>query len=69
MTAPQPAGRDPLHRVTPTLGELQSGHILELSSGDPETLMSLPDWCAGEGHALLHQAPGDGTISYWIGKR
>jgi TusA-related sulfurtransferase len=50
------------------LGELLPGEVLEVQSGDPETIVALPGWCAGEGATLIHTQPGDGRISFWIGK-
>jgi TusA-related sulfurtransferase len=48
--------------------ELRPGEVMEVQSGDPATLMALPGWCAGEGHTLIHAHPGDGHVSFWIGK-
>jgi TusA-related sulfurtransferase len=50
------------------MAELLRGGVLELQSGDPETIMALPGWCAGEGHTLIHAQPGNGFVSFWIGK-
>lgn len=51
------------------LGELATGQVLELVSGDAATLAAVPGWCGAEGHTLIHQEPGDGVISFWLGKR
>jgi TusA-related sulfurtransferase len=50
------------------LSDLLPCEVLEVQSGDPETLTILPGWCAGEGHTLIHTQPGDGHVSFWIGK-
>jgi TusA-related sulfurtransferase len=55
--------------VRRTLASLLAGHVLELATGDPETMETLPGWCAGEGHTLINHEPGDGVIYFWIGKR
>lgn len=55
-------------RLHHELAGLQSGEMLELQSGDPATIMTLPGWCAGEGYPLLHAQPGDGHVSFWIGR-
>lgn len=50
------------------LATLQLDEVLELKSGDPATLMTLPGWCGGEGLTLIHAEPGAGCVSFWIGR-
>jgi TusA-related sulfurtransferase len=66
------AGDVPWSELEPLLvrlvAEILPGEVLEVQSGDPTTLRALPCWCAGEGHTLIHAQPGNGHISFWIGK-
>ena len=54
--------------VRRALAGLAPGEALEVASSDPQTLEILPGWCEDEGHTLIHRQPGDGFISFWIGK-
>ena len=36
------------------MGLLNGVEVLEVASGDPETLETLPGWCVDEGHTLIH---------------
>jgi TusA-related sulfurtransferase len=66
------AGDVPWPELQPLLvrqmAALPAGDVLELQSGDPETLSALPTWCSEEGYTLIHTAPGDGYVSHWLGK-
>lgn len=55
-------------RLARSLAELLPGEVLELQTGDRDTILTLPGWCAGEGHTLIHTQPRDGVVSFWIGK-
>jgi hypothetical protein len=54
--------------LTRQLAALFPGDVLELQSGDPDTLTAVPGWCAGNGFTLIHTQPGDGFVSFWLAK-
>lgn len=43
----------PIARTADRVGRMQPGEVLELRADDPLTLVDLPNWCRGRGHAYL----------------
>lgn len=47
---------------------LAPGEVAELRTGDPLTIEVIDGWCEEHGHVLIHREPGDGVITFWVGR-
>ena len=54
--------------VRRSLAGLLPGDVLEVATGDEQAIEALPTWCSVQGVALIHLEPGDGIVTFWIGK-
>jgi TusA-related sulfurtransferase len=67
------AGDLPWPKLAPVLRRalenLVSGDLLELATGDPETMQIVPVWCDGANFTLIHREAADRSITFWIGKQ
>jgi len=51
------------------LGEIHSGQVLEVRTGDLSAKDDIEAWCRLSGHTLLHWSPVEGQLHFWIRKK
>ena len=64
------AGDLPWPKLAPVLRraleDLDPGDLLELATGDTETMQALAVWCDGARYTVVHREPRDGAASFWV---
>lgn len=58
----------PIVRTKKSIGELQSGQVLEVHATDKGAKNDLTAWAKSTGHELLGAAEENGVFKFWIKK-
>lgn len=56
----------PLLEAKKAIGTVKVGEVIEIWSGEENTKLDLPRWCAKVGHEFLGAAPGEGYERLYV---
>ncbi len=58
----------PIVRTKKTIGDIESGQILEVQATDAGSKSDLTAWCKSSGHELVDMKEDDGVFYFYIKK-
>lgn len=59
----------PVLRAARALRAMPPGAVLRLVATDPAAVVDVPHFCAGAGHAVLAEVPGEDGARIWLIRR